>query len=144
MRWIRHLRNGAAETAEGQSLMEFALIVPVLVLILMGIFDLGRSVYYYNVASETAREAARRSIMITSNCSTQDPQTISAVVNQTAGVPITTSGVTITPCPRNYQSNVTVTVAITYTAITPLIGNIIGNGGSLVLRAQSSMAVEGN
>lgn len=50
-----------------QAMVEFALIVPLLVLVLMGIFDLGRGVYAYNVVASAAREGARYGILSPSN-----------------------------------------------------------------------------
>lgn len=50
---------GTRRWLQGQSLVEFALILPVLVLIIMGLFDFGRAVYAYNAVSNAAREGAR-------------------------------------------------------------------------------------
>lgn len=47
----------------GQSLVEFALVLPVLLLILMGVFDLGRAIYAFNAVSNAAREGARTAIV---------------------------------------------------------------------------------
>ncbi len=46
----------------GQAMIEFAFVMPLLVLILMGVFDLGGAVYAYNVVSSAAREGARYGI----------------------------------------------------------------------------------
>ena len=47
----------------GQGLLEFALIVPLLILLLAGILDLGRVTYYYSATVNSAREAARYGII---------------------------------------------------------------------------------
>lgn len=47
----------------GQSLVETALVLPILLIILMGIFDFGRAIYAYNAVSNSAREAARLAIV---------------------------------------------------------------------------------
>lgn len=47
------------EHLTGQTLIEFALIFPLLVLLLVGLFDLGRAVFYYSSLSNAVREAAR-------------------------------------------------------------------------------------
>ena len=44
---------------EGQTLVEFALVLPIFVLIVVGIFDAGRAVYTNSVLSQAAREGAR-------------------------------------------------------------------------------------
>jgi Flp pilus assembly protein TadG len=52
--WPRECRNGS-----GQGLVEFALVFPLIVLILFGILDLGRAVYAYNTIANAARQGAR-------------------------------------------------------------------------------------
>ena len=47
----------------GQSLAEFALVFPVVILILFGAIDLGRAVYAYNTVANAAREGARVAIV---------------------------------------------------------------------------------
>jgi Flp pilus assembly protein TadG len=43
----------------GQTLVEFALILPIFILLAVVIFDFGRAVYYYNAIHNAAREGAR-------------------------------------------------------------------------------------
>jgi Flp pilus assembly protein TadG len=43
----------------GQSLVEFAFILPAFLLLSIIIFDLGRGVYYYSAIHNAAREGAR-------------------------------------------------------------------------------------
>jgi hypothetical protein len=47
----------------GQSMVEFALIVPIFVFLAVVIFDFGRAVYYYNAIHNVAREIARYDII---------------------------------------------------------------------------------
>lgn len=47
----------------GQALVEFALIVPIFVLVTVGIFDGGRALYTFNALSNAAREATREAIV---------------------------------------------------------------------------------
>ena len=44
---------------QGQSLLEFALVLPVLVFIFMGMFDIGRLIFVYAQLLNSAREGAR-------------------------------------------------------------------------------------
>jgi Flp pilus assembly protein TadG len=60
----RHVDDGVAVTStrrvqRGQSLTEFALVLPLVVLMAFGIFDLGRGVYAYNTVANAARTGAR-------------------------------------------------------------------------------------
>ena len=48
---------------KGQTLIEFALIFPLLMFLLVGLFDLGRAVFYYSSLSNAVREAARTGIV---------------------------------------------------------------------------------
>ena len=50
---LRRRRDG------GQALVEFALVIPVFLLLLFGVIDFGRYVYTANGLSQAAREAAR-------------------------------------------------------------------------------------
>ena len=48
---------------KAQTLLEFALIFPLLMFLLVGFFDLGRAVFYYSSLSNAVREAARTGIV---------------------------------------------------------------------------------
>ncbi len=48
---------------EGQSLVEFALILPLFLLFIFGIIDLGRGIYAYNTIQNAAREGTRVAIV---------------------------------------------------------------------------------
>ena len=57
---MRRPRNGRfGDRERGQALVEFAVIVPVFMLLVFGLFDVGRAVYVNSVLSQAAREAAR-------------------------------------------------------------------------------------
>lgn len=47
----------------GQTLIEFALIFPLLMFLLIGFFDLGRAVFYYSSLTNAVREASRTGIV---------------------------------------------------------------------------------
>jgi hypothetical protein len=51
------------DKTRGQSMVEFALILPVLTFLLMGFFDLGRVVLAHDALGHAAREAARYAIV---------------------------------------------------------------------------------
>lgn len=52
-----HLRE---KSRRGQALVEFSLSIIIFLVMLMGIFDLGRAIFMYNGVSEASREIARR------------------------------------------------------------------------------------
>jgi Flp pilus assembly protein TadG len=47
----------------GQTLIEFVLLLPLLLLIVMGLFDFGRAVFYYAVINTAVREGTRYAIV---------------------------------------------------------------------------------
>ena len=47
----------------GQELLEYAITLPILLLIVFGIFDLGRVVYYASALQNAAREGARYGVV---------------------------------------------------------------------------------
>ena len=137
------LRVPPSSNERGQGMVEFALIIPILLFIVVGIFDLGRGIYYYNVVSGSAREAARKSIVCggattATDCSTVDSTTKNTVVGQAIGVPMTSSNITISPSSRKYGDTLIVTINITFVPLTTLV---VG-GANVPIRARSSMIVE--
>jgi Flp pilus assembly protein TadG len=59
----RFRRSGGRDRSRGQSLVEFTIILPVIVLVVLGLFDLGRGVFAYNTLSQAARQASRMAIV---------------------------------------------------------------------------------
>lgn len=51
--------NRRRGSERGQTLVEFALILPIFIVILVGLFDGGRLVFAYNTVSNAAREGGR-------------------------------------------------------------------------------------
>ena len=49
--------------AKGQALAEFAIVLPIVLLLLLALFDLGRAVFIYNGLTNGAREGARLAIV---------------------------------------------------------------------------------
>jgi len=47
---------------QAQSMVEFALIAPIFFIMLLGIVDFGRAIYFYNGIASGAREAARYAV----------------------------------------------------------------------------------
>lgn len=51
------------QPTRGQSLVEFALIFPLAIFLLLGFFDLGRAIIYYSSLSNAVREGTRAGIV---------------------------------------------------------------------------------
>jgi Flp pilus assembly protein TadG len=121
------------ESGRGSNLVEFALTLPVLLWLLFGIFDLGRAVFAQNVISNAAREGARYAIT--------NPQDVDGIVQR---VEATAVGLDLENLTVQVEyptaTSVRVTVTYTFSAVTPLIGNLLG--GPSTLHAASTMNVE--
>ena len=129
-----HMRKWSRST-RGQALVEFALILPLLVLILMGIIEFGRLWMTMITLSGAAREGARLAVV-----TAPDHDAVETAANNVLDAAGLGPG-TITISGPNAQNDVTVTVEITYTVIT---GSIIpGLGGSLQLARSAVMRWEG-
>jgi hypothetical protein len=83
-----------------QALIEFALISPVLLLLLFGIIDIGRAVFYYDTLNHAAREGARAAVRAPFTLPT-NATVLTAVSNQLIGVPVTA------PCPQGPVTSAT-------------------------------------
>ena len=57
------MRRFRRRQQRGQALVEFAIIMPVLVLAVLGLLDLGRGIYTYNTLAQSARQASRTAIV---------------------------------------------------------------------------------
>lgn len=55
-RWVE---RAARRAARGQSLVEFALVFPIIALLAFGFVDIGRAAFQQNILADAAREAAR-------------------------------------------------------------------------------------
>ena len=137
------MRRWTRRKARGQTLVEFALILPIFVLILVGIFDLGRAVYVFNTLNNAARESVRVGI-VNQNCAAIGDEAEAAAVsigidwNAGLGCNAAANDVKVRFMQPDYTDtapcNVTprigciveVTVQYEFTAATPIVGNLIG------------------
>jgi Flp pilus assembly protein TadG len=131
-----------ASSRHGQALVEFALVFPVLVIIVLAMFDLGRGIFMYGTISNAAREGGRTAIVnqnvsdIAARAEAQATSLdFSGASGCSGGTPSGPSGVCATftladmttPCSPTAPGCVaTIVVKATFTPITPLIGNLVG------------------
>lgn len=76
-----------------QALIEFSLVSPVLLLLLFGIVDMGRGIFYYDTLNNAAREGARTAVRA-SNPLPTNADVLNAVSAQMLGAPVSE------PCPQ--------------------------------------------
>ena len=147
----------------GQGLVEFALIFPVIALLLLGLFDLGRAVYAYNTIGNAARQGARvaavNQILTSPDCSNQKPiedpadphwsiTTCAASIATSLNVsPADVSvqfqappGATTSCSPAiNIGCIASVTVHYVFSPITPIIGSMFP---SIPMESTAQMSIE--
>ena len=57
------MRRTRRDRGEGQALVEFSLVLIPFLILMMGVFDLGRAIYMMNWTAEAAREIARVTVV---------------------------------------------------------------------------------
>ncbi len=125
-------------TARGQSLVEFALLLPIMLLLAVMLVDLGRAIYYYSVIFNAAREGARYGIIHPTDGSGIE----AAARSLTVGLDqddLTISS--ILPSPPVSGSVVRVIATYRFRAVTPL-ANLFVSGGFIDLTSRSTMYIE--
>ena len=130
----------------GTALVEFALIAPLLFLLLFGIVDFGRALDYYNQVTQLAGQGARAAVVnrnpdgtaITSGSSLQ-----SQLVSKYTAQPELKNGIVvcITQVPTNVGDPVTVKVSYQFHFL-PLIGAAGGALGGLTLSSTQTERAE--
>lgn len=122
---------------QGQALVEMALVLPLLLLILFGIIEMGRVGYAYITVSNAARSAVR---VATIGGLDQDIQ--NAAINAAPSLSVDELKIEITPTQDNRQSGQSVQVQVSYPVnfIVPLISDVLPN--PFIVSSTLSMRVE--
>jgi Flp pilus assembly protein TadG len=120
----------------GQATVEFALILPVLLLLVMGAMETGRLFNAYLIISNGAREGARLgSVQGTSSAIVTKVQSVTSTLNAASRT------ITVTGAQGAAGGTVTVTVVYRFAFITPLIGRLFPSN-PYNLTAQVAMRLE--
>jgi Flp pilus assembly protein TadG len=138
-------------TTRGQSLVEFALILPVLLFMTLGIIDLGRAFVYGVSAQQAAREAARYASRLVVNANVTDASVLQRFIDaanpamqgctavtteQTCGGGTWQMTIAATP-PGSGTSYASIATATAFSS------NPYLSGGSITVRAHGSVALLG-
>ena len=81
-----HTLRRLTERRAGQALVEFALVIPVFFLLMLGILDLGRIGLYFVAASDLARSGARYAANYNNGGGFTDAQVVAYVKQQADGL----------------------------------------------------------
>jgi hypothetical protein len=135
-------------------MVEFALVIPIFLLLLVAIFDLGRAVFAYNTLTNAAREGARLAAV-----NQYQPSIVQRAKNSTSIVELNDPSVTVGYFQENADGSLgvacplpgTTSIAVkclavvsfeaTYQPITPHISNIIFKNG-ITFQSKSVLPVE--
>ncbi len=118
----------------GQSLVEWALILPVFLLLLMAIIDLGRVTYTYSALFNSTREGARYGII--------HPNDTSGITSTVRSLSVGLDPALITViATRPTTRTIRVFATYQFTVVTPFASAILGSQ-SIILRTQTTMRVE--
>ena len=125
----------------GAAAVEFALLLPLLMLLVFGIIDFGRALNAQITLTQAAREGARMAAL-------GEPNANVVSGTQSAATGLSPVSVTVTACPAGAAAgvNAVVQVSYTFTFLTPVgsIAKIFGSGwgSTLTLTAQGVMPCE--
>lgn len=140
------IRDVLRASDQGQELVEFALILPLLLLLLFGIMEFGVVVFTYNTLANVGREVARYGAV-----HPEDAEIESYINDEILGDPhrwttgIHADSVLITPTLRNngpLTSTVNVTVTYTYELLTGPVISALGGKPDIRLRTVTTMYTE--
>ena len=132
-------KKGKGEEEKGQSLLELALILPVLIIILAGILDLGRLYYAYVAVTDAAAEGASYAAIHPEDSSRD--QVFRRAHEASQGLVEIDPNLVKIDCPTVAAgAPITVTVSYSFTVATPFINAIVPDG-VLMLRAVANEAI---
>jgi Flp pilus assembly protein TadG len=122
---------------EGQSLVEFAIILPILLMLIMGILEFGIMLNSYLAVRNASREGARAAIV-----GSTDIEINNLILTISPSLNSTDLTVVVTPSASSRKSGdpITVEIQYNYQFTVPIISGIFGSG--VVLKAQTIMRIE--
>jgi hypothetical protein len=138
-RWTRDNERGVV-------LIEFALVLPLLLVLFAGMFDLGLAFQRYQAVTNAAREGARMAVL--PGYSTADVESRVRAYLAASGVPgtatIVVTPITMTPAGGSLFTVMKVHVQVThvFTLLGPIATLVGGTFGTVALTSQSVMRIE--
>jgi Flp pilus assembly protein TadG len=122
---------------KGQALVEFAVILPLLLLLIMGIIEFGMMLNSYLTVRNVSREGARAGIVGSTNAEIEN-----TIISTSPNLEESKLTINITPAEGSRKSGDTLTVQLNYKyeLIVPIISSLLGN--EIDLKAQTSMRIE--
>jgi Flp pilus assembly protein TadG len=127
----------------GQTLIEFALVIPIVIFMITVFIDLGRAVFYYASLDNAAREGTRYAIVNPIYTTAQQNLVIARARAFTSGMDPAAINVTVTRAIPIGLVDYFVTVVVSYTfqPVTPGLKEILGASSGITLSARSRAMV---
>lgn len=113
---------GLGRDEKGQSVVEFALVVPILLLLVLGIMEFGRAYSANLTLQNAAREGARLAVT-----GATDARITQRVKDSAPTLDPARINVSVTPSSRHQGDNVVVTVTYDFQYLTPFIQDLAGS-----------------
>lgn len=134
------------QRVKGQALIEFALLFPLILFLMLGFFDLGRYVIYYTSLSNAVREATRAAVvnnamLVEADANPNNNSLVTMVKDKAYSLHQADFGeISAVPAPANgpYET-IQIIARYQFNPITPGIELVFGGPGGMVLEAQSKM-----
>ena len=143
--------HASGRASRGQSLAEFALVLPIFLVLFFAVVDLGSAIFTFNSLTNAAREGARLAIVNQDNASIiarAETQVSVAEINAPnvsidfyQQAPDGTPDTSQTCSPVAVRCLAVVSFESTYRPLTPIIGNILFKNG-VTFKATSILTVE--
>jgi Flp pilus assembly protein TadG len=124
----------------GQTTVEFALTIPAMLILIMGIMDLGRFLFYNSTLSNAVREGTRYGIVQQEYDESTLADIAQKVMDHAIAVKPEDLLVNVIYDPEN--QSITVTTVYTFVPATPIGILILGSGDGIVMHAEATMNVE--
>lgn len=143
-----HREDGA------QSLVEFAFVLPVILLIITGLFDVGRAVWQENTLAYAAREGTRYAIVNGSGCQPNPscvvyPGNTQPIIDRVRSAAVGVPNVAVTATWPDlvggaacYDRNCTVVVDVTAPFVPIPSQYLLGNAFQITLRGGSKLVIQ--
>lgn len=126
---------------KGATMVEFSLVFLLLLMMVAGVFEVGRIVWTYNTLNHAAKQASRYAMVHGSRnpISGQQASVSDYAKAQAVGFDPQSLTVTVVPTPNNNPGSV-VTVTVSHTMNT-VVAPLVGLGKSITLSAKSEKTI---
>ncbi len=147
---LKLIRRRREKSEKGQALVEFALLVPIFLILMFAIVDFGMGFHAWITVTNSAREGARLgAVQATTDDIIERVEDTADLINEdekmtvTVGCGPSSDPPPTDPCPSVPGDSVVVKVDYEYDLITPL-GSLIGDiiGPTLTLSSTAEMRLE--